>query len=106
MRLITVQELKDKKEKGDTFFLLDVRDYHEYLVSNLNGHHIPYNSLQSRLNELDEYKEKEIIVMCRSGSTSRDACKLLIRSGFKNVLSLDGGMKRWAKEIDPSIPVV
>lgn len=106
MRFITVQELKDRKEKGDSFFLLDVRDYHEYLVSNLNGYHIPYHELEDRLDELNEHKDANLIVMCRSGNTSQDACKILVNAGFQNVLSLKGGMKRWAKEIDTSLPVV
>jgi adenylyltransferase/sulfurtransferase len=106
MKFITVQELKERKETGDSFFLLDVRDYHEYLVSNLDGHHIPYHELDSRLDELSDHKGSEVIVMCRSGSTSQDACKTLIKNGFKDVISLQGGMKRWAKEIDPSLPVV
>lgn len=106
MKFITVWELKERKDNGDSFFLLDVRDYHEYLVSNINGHHIPFQDLEKRLNELDEYKEKEVVVMCRSGNTSQDACKILKDAGFKKVISLQGGMKRWAKEIDPSLPVV
>lgn len=104
--MITVQDLKQKKEKGDSFFLLDVRDYHEYLVSNIDGYHIPYDDLENRLNEISEHKETELIVMCRSGNTSMDACKKLIEAGYKNVISLKGGMKQWAKEIDPSLPVV
>ncbi len=106
MKFITVQELNERKENGETFFLLDVRDYHEYLVSNLDGHHIPYHELESRLEELTDYKKSEVIVMCRSGNTSQDACKMLLDNGFEEVISLQGGMKRWAKEIDPSLPVV
>ncbi|MDZ7805988.1 MAG: rhodanese-like domain-containing protein [Gracilimonas sp.] len=106
MKMITVQDLKQKKENGDSFFLLDVRDYHEYLVSNVDGYHIPYDNLENRLDEITDYKEAELIVMCRSGNTSLDACKKLIEAGFKNVYSLKGGMKRWADEIDPSLPVV
>lgn len=106
MQMITVHDLKQKKEKGDSFFLLDVRDYHEYLVSNLDGYHIPYDDLDNRLDEISEYTEAELIVMCRSGNTSIDACKKLMDAGFKNVISLQGGMKRWVKEIDPSLPVV
>ncbi|MFP8489796.1 rhodanese-like domain-containing protein [Gracilimonas sp. Q87] len=106
MKMITVQNLKQKKENRDSFFLLDVRDYHEYLVSNVGGYHIPYDDLDNRLDEIDDYKEVELIVMCRSGNTSIDACKKLMEAGFKNVISLKGGMKRWAKEIDPSLPVI
>ncbi len=104
--MITVQDLNQKKEKEDSFFLLDVRDYHEYLVSNIDGYHIPYEELENRMDEISDHKEEEIIVMCRSGNTSMDARKKLIDAGFENVISLKGGMKCWAKEIDPSLPVI
>lgn len=106
MKTITVHELKKRKETGDTFFLLDVREYHEYLVSNIDGHHIPYNDLESRLGEIDDHKDTDVVVMCRSGNTSKDAAKILINSGFETVFSLEGGMKKWVKEIDPSLPVI
>lgn len=106
METITVHELKNKKENGNSFFLLDVREHHEYLVSNIEGHHIPYNDLESRLGEVESHKDKDVVVMCRSGNTSKDAAKILINSGFENVFSLEGGMKKWAKEIDPSFPVI
>lgn len=106
MEFITVLDLKEMKENGDSFLLLDVRDYHEYLVSNIDGYHIPYHELENRLKELEDHKDSEVIVMCRSGNTSQDACKILLKSGFEHVISLEGGMKRWVKEIDPSLPVV
>ena len=106
MDYISVHRLKERKEKGDSFFLLDVRDYHEYFVSNIDGYHIPYQELENRLSEIEEHKKTEVIVMCRSGNTSQDACKFLMDAGFETVVSLQGGMKRWANEIDPSLPVV
>jgi len=106
MEMITVQDLNQKKENDVSFFLLDVRDYHEYLVSNIDGYHIPYEELENRIDEISDHKQEEIIVMCRSGNTSMDACKKLIDAGFENVISLKGGMKCWAKEIDPSLPVI
>lgn len=106
METITVHDLKKRRENGESFFLLDVREHHEYLVSNIDGYHIPYNDLESRLNEIDEHKDADVVVMCRSGNTSKDAAKILINSGFENVFSLEGGMKKWAKEIDPSLPVI
>lgn len=106
METITVYDLKKRREKEDSFFLLDVREHHEYLVSNIDGYHIPYNDLESRLDEIEEHKDADVVVMCRSGNTSKDAAKILINSGFENVFSLEGGMKKWAKEIDPSLPVI
>lgn len=106
MEFITVQDLKEKKDNGDDFFLIDVRDHHEYLVSNIDGHHIPYKELQNRLDEISDHKDSDVIVMCRSGNTSKDAAEILINAGFENVFSLEGGMKKWAKDIDPSLPVI
>lgn len=106
MKEITVQELKEKKEAGHNHLLLDVREQVEYLVSNLDGEHIPLGQLQSRLSELDEYKDTEVIVMCRTGNRSSRAASFLEQNGFQNVANLSGGIKKWSEEIDPSLPVM
>jgi adenylyltransferase/sulfurtransferase len=59
--------------------------------------------LPDRTDELDQ--GKEIVVMCRSGARSANACTLLEKKGFKNVSNLVGGVNAWAKEIDTSLPV-
>lgn len=103
MKETTVQELKQKKDSNDDFTLLDVREPHEYHISNINGKLIPLDDLPGELDELD--KEKEIVVMCRSGARSGQAVQLLEKKGFKNVSNLVGGVNAWAKEIDTSLPV-
>ncbi|MEX0608780.1 MAG: rhodanese-like domain-containing protein [Balneolaceae bacterium] len=105
MKEITVQELKEKKEAGKDFLLLDVREDVEYLVSNLDGHHIPLAQLQNRLQEIEEKKNTEVVIMCRSGNRSSRAASFLESEGFEDVANLKGGMKKWAEEIDPSVPV-
>lgn len=105
MNEITVQELKKKKEAEEDFFLLDVRESFEYQVSNLDGELIPLDQLPARIDEILIHKEKEVIVMCRSGSRSRSAAELLKQHGFKQVYNLKGGITAWANEIDNSIPV-
>jgi rhodanese-related sulfurtransferase len=106
MTEITVQELKEKKESNENFLLLDVREDVEYMVSNLGGQHIPLGQLNSRLKELEEYKKTEIVVLCRSGNRSSQAASFLKKNGFEEVKNLQGGIKKWADEIDPSIPVM
>lgn len=106
MKEITVQELKEKKESSENFLLLDVREDVEYMVSNLDGHHIPLGQLQNRLKELEEHKENEVIIMCRTGSRSSKAVSYLEQNEFENVANLKGGLKKWAEEIDPSLPVM
>jgi rhodanese-related sulfurtransferase len=103
MKETTVQELKEKKDRNDDFTLLDVREPHEYQISNIDGTLIPLDDLPNRTDELD--KDKETVVMCRSGARSAQAVKFLENKGFKNVSNLVGGVNAWAKEIDTSLPV-
>ncbi|MEP1152592.1 MAG: rhodanese-like domain-containing protein [Balneola sp.] len=105
MKEITVQELKDKKESGEDFFLLDVREGFEYMVSNLDGTHIPLGDLQTRLTEIEDKKDNEVVVMCRSGNRSGKAIDFLEQEGFSNIYNLKGGITAWSKEIDPSMAV-
>jgi len=103
MKETTVQELKEKKDRNDDFTLLDVREPHEYQISNIDGTLIPLDDLPGRTDELE--KDKEIVVMCRSGARSAQAVKFLENKGFENVSNLVGGVNAWAKEIDTSLPV-
>jgi len=105
MKEITVQELKAKKEAGDEFYLLDVRESWEYMVSNIDGVHIPLGELQNRLVELEDQRDTEFIIMCRSGARSGRATAFLTTQGFSNVHNLKGGIIAWGKEIDPTIAV-
>ncbi|NBC26724.1 MAG: rhodanese-like domain-containing protein [Bacteroidetes bacterium] len=104
MKETNVEELKKKKETGDTFTLLDVREPHEVHISKIaDSTLIPLDDLPGRLNELD--KNAEIVVMCRSGGRSAKACELLQNNGFNHVSNLKGGVNEWAKKIDNSLPV-
>ena len=99
---ISVTELKARIDKGDDVFILDVREQGEYDNCNLGGHLIPLRELPKRLGELDP--DREIIVMCHSGGRSAMAVQLLKRAGFRNARNLSGGIDKWAREIDPSMP--
>ena len=103
MKEITVQELKVKKDNNEDFTLLDVREPHEYHISNLGGKLIPLDQLPEKIDELNQ--NEEIVIMCRSGARSAKACELLSDKGFTNVTNLKGGVNEWAKEIDTSLPV-
>lgn len=105
MKEISVQELKAKKDAGEDFFLLDVREQHEYYISNIDGLLIPLGDLPNRVSEIEDQRDKEVVVMCRSGGRSAKACEFLTSQGFSNVTNLVGGVNKWAEEIDPSLPV-
>ncbi len=93
---ITVQELKQRLDKGDEFIFIDVREPFEYAEFNLGAQLIPLATvMQAAMTELDEYKESEIVVHCRSGKRSATAQALMQQFGFKNVRNLEGGVLAW-----------
>ena len=99
---IQVEALKKRLDRGDDLFILDVREPHEYQISNLGGYLIPLGDLPKRVNELDS--SKEIVAHCRSGGRSAKAVNFLRQAGFKKVHNLAGGILAWAERIDPSMP--
>jgi adenylyltransferase/sulfurtransferase len=102
---ITPFELEDKLSSGERIMILDVREPHEWQISNL-GHLgavlMPMGQVLERMGELDT--AQEIVVQCRSGARSAEIVHLLQQHGFSKLYNLDGGINRWALEIDPRIP--
>lgn len=102
MKETTVEDLKKKRDNSESFVLLDVREAHEYYISDIDGTtRIPYDDLEKRYEELNS--EEEIITLCRTGNSASDAVKLLESKGFEKVSVLKGGINEWAKKIDPSL---
>jgi len=100
---ISVETLKAKRDAGEDFLLLDVREPHEYQIAEINGKLIPLGSIGQRLSELADYKDKEILVHCRSGARSQKAALELKAAGFTNVSNVAGGILAWADRIDTSV---
>jgi rhodanese-related sulfurtransferase len=94
---ITVQELKERLDKGETLNLIDVREPNEYEADNIGATLIPLGDLPYRLDELDGLQDEEVIVHCRSGSRSAMAQKVLEQNGFNNVRNVTGGMLAYRK---------
>lgn len=89
---ISVEELKAKLDKGETFNFLDVREEYEYEEQNLGAKLIPLGELPDRLDEIEAWKEEEVIVHCRSGARSGKAKAFLTAQGFSNVRNVLGGI--------------
>lgn len=80
----------------DDALIVDVRENNEYSQGHIiNSLHIPLSSLKTRMNDLEKYKAKKIIVACRSGSRSSQACATLKKEGFEQVFNLGGGVMAW-----------
>lgn len=106
VRQLSPEQLNARLEKGDNLMILDVREQHEWNISNLahlGSVLIPMREVLGRLDELDP--NAEIVVQCRSGGRSAAVIRELAPRGFKNLWNLDGGINRWAREIDPRLPV-
>ena len=99
---ISVEELKKRLDRGDDLFVLDVREPHEYQISNIGGYLIPLNDLPKRVSELDS--SREIVVHCKMGGRSAKAADFLRQSGFTKVHNLTGGINAWAERVDTKVP--
>ena len=94
---ISVTALDVKMKSKDEFFLLDVRQPEEYEEYNMGATLIPLGELPNRLHEIEQYKNSEVIVHCRSGARSANAKQYLIAQGFENVRNLLGGAIAWVQ---------
>ncbi|MDY6981422.1 MAG: rhodanese-like domain-containing protein [Pseudomonadota bacterium] len=76
--------------------VLDVREDTEYQEGHIiNAKHLPLSQLSDQMNQLEKHKERPIIVACRSGQRSGQACATLKKAGFDNVYNLGGGIMAW-----------
>jgi rhodanese-related sulfurtransferase len=106
MKTITVEQLKQKLEKGEKINLIDVREPHEYLESNMCGQLFPLGKIQTmQVEDLEELKEEDVIIHCRSGHRSMIACIVLDQLGFKSTYNLEGGILAWQEKFGNSSAV-
>lgn len=100
---ISVEELKARLDRQESFILLDVREPFEWDIARIQkAKLIPLGELSSRMSELDT--ADEIIIHCKSGVRSAKALRELQKAGFSKLLNVEGGILAWAERIDPSVP--
>ncbi len=98
---ISVDQAYQKYQQGA--FFLDVRtveEWNEYHAPNTTL--IPLDQLPNRLNELP--RDREIVVVCRSGNRSQQGRDILLSAGFRQVTSMSGGLKEWRAKGYPIEP--
>jgi rhodanese-related sulfurtransferase len=98
---IQVEDLKQRLDRGDSLFLLDVRDEYEFEISNIGGHLIPLPELPKRYKELNNHDE--IVAVCKMGPRGVKAVEFLQKQGFKNVRNLKGGIHAWSDRVDRKV---
>ncbi len=94
---VDVKQAQSMNKQGA--LLLDVREPDEYsAVHAPDAKLIPLGQLNSRLQEIASYKNKPIVVMCRSGRRSSQAVALLKEAGYTQVSNVKGGIQSWESE--------
>jgi rhodanese-related sulfurtransferase len=92
-------------DTGQDFLLLDVRQPEEHARVNIEGARlIPLGELSRRLDEIDAYRDRPIVVHCHHGGRSMQATMFLRQRGFTNVRNMAGGIDAWSLQIDPAKP--
>ncbi|OGC10202.1 hypothetical protein A2V82_12860 [candidate division KSB1 bacterium RBG_16_48_16] len=95
--------VQTKMAGKEDVLLLDVRTPEEFdgPLGHLEGAKlIPLQELPQRLDEIKSYKNKEIVVYCRSGGRSQRASQILIDNGFRKVKNMVGGMRAWNEMLE------
>ncbi|MEO8819363.1 MAG: rhodanese-like domain-containing protein [Ginsengibacter sp.] len=101
MTNISAEEVKSRLDKGEKLNLLDVRQPEETDEYNIGGTALPLGNIQNmQIEDIENLKDEEVILYCRSGNRSGMAAMLLDQMGFSNTKNLTGGMLAWREKID------
>ncbi len=99
MKSISVEQLKARMDAGEKLNLVDVREPSEYQEFNIGAKLVPLGKIQSmQADELDDLKDEEVILHCRSGKRSATAAMFLETMGFTNTVNVEGGMLAWQEK--------
>ncbi|TMI86094.1 MAG: rhodanese-like domain-containing protein [Bacteroidetes bacterium] len=99
MENITVEEVKKRMDAGEELHLVDVREPYENADFNIGGILLPLGQIRSmQVDEIEDLKDKEVILYCRSGNRSGQAAMFLETMGFENTKNLGGGVLAWQEK--------
>jgi rhodanese-related sulfurtransferase len=105
VRQIDVRQLAAKLKANEPVYLLDVRQPWEHETAALPGSAlVPLGELPRRAAEVRPPPGALLVVYCHHGVRSLSAAALLERLGFRDVVSLAGGIDAWSGLIDPKVP--
>lgn len=99
MTNISPEEVKQRLDKGEALNLIDVREPQENAQFNIGGKLLPLGKIQSmQIEDIEDMRDKEVILYCRSGNRSGIAAMILDQLGFANTKNLSGGMLAWQEK--------
>lgn len=95
---IEVQDLKAKLDKGEKFYFIDCREQEEWDEAHIEGATlVPLSEFQQKYESVLKEKDAPIIIQCRSGKRSMNACMFLLSKGYKDLNNLEGGILAWTE---------
>jgi rhodanese-related sulfurtransferase len=98
MKQISAEELKSRIDNGEKLNIIDVREPAEYAEYNIGGKLIPLGKIMGmQFDEIEDLKNEELILHCKGGTRSAQACLFLEQAGFTNVANLTGGVIAYMK---------
>jgi rhodanese-related sulfurtransferase len=96
---INAQELKEKLTSGDSFKFIDCRELGEWEEGHIEGATlIPLSEFQEKYEAALTDKNETIVIQCRSGKRSMNACMFLLSKGYNNLINLEDGIMGWMAE--------
>jgi adenylyltransferase/sulfurtransferase len=102
---VAAAEVHDALDRGDEFLLLDVREPDEVATARIEGSRVlPLGELEARMDELESWRQRRVVVHCHTGARSARACETLRAAGFRDVANLAGGIEAWSLTVDPDVP--
>lgn len=101
MTNITAEEVKKRLDAGEKLNLIDVREPHENAEFNIGGKLLPIGNIQSmQIEDIEDLRNEEVILYCRSGNRSGISAAILDQIGFTNTKNLTGGMLGWQEKFN------
>lgn len=99
MENITVEQVKARLDAGEKLNIIDVREPEEYAESNIGAKLIPLGKIQAmQIEDIEDLKNEELIIHCRSGKRSATAALFLETMGFTNTKNVEGGILAWEEK--------
>ena len=91
---VDVKQAAEMQGDDGGALIIDVREANEYAQVRAKGAvHLPLGRLNNRVKDLP--RDREILLMCRTGGRSSNATQFLAANGFENVTNIDGGVVAW-----------
>jgi len=102
---VTPRQVKAMRDANEDFILIDCRTLPEYELCRIEGaQHMPLQEVMQHADDLEDERDKRVIIHCHHGMRSLQMTAILREMGFSDVFSMAGGIDIWSIDIDPSVP--